>query len=135
MHPNDGRVISNFVVQALRNEPITVYGNGSQTRSFCFVDDLISGLIRLMDSDDAFVGPVNLGNPIEFTILGAAEKIIAMIGSKSKIVFKPLPTDDPMQRQPNISLAKEKLGWEPKIPLEEGLKPTIQYFDELLRGA
>jgi UDP-glucuronate decarboxylase len=135
MHPNDGRVISNFVVQALRNEPITVYGDGSQTRSFCFVDDLVDGLTRLMESDDAFVGPVNLGNPIEFTILEAAQKIIAMIGSKSQVVFKPLPSDDPLQRQPNINLAREKLGWEPKIPLEDGLKPTIHYFEQLLGGS
>jgi UDP-glucuronate decarboxylase len=134
MHPNDGRVISNFVVQALRNQPITVYGAGSQTRSFCFVADLIDGLLRLMDSDDGFVGPVNLGNPIEFTILAAAEKIIDMTGSRSKITFKPLPSDDPLQRQPDIGLAKERLGWNPSTPLEEGLKPTIRYFEQLLNA-
>ena len=135
MHPNDGRVISNFIVQALRNEPITVYGDGSQTRSFCYVNDLIDGLMRLMESDEGFVGPVNLGNPTEFTILEAAEKIIAMTGSKSKVAFKPLPSDDPMQRQPNIELAKEKLAWQPAIPLEEGLKSTIEYFGQLLGAA
>jgi UDP-glucuronate decarboxylase len=134
MHPDDGRVISNFVVQALRNQPITVFGDGSQTRSFCFVDDLVGGLMRLMDSDDTLVGPVNLGNPIEFTILEAAKKIVQMTGSRSKIAFKPLPSDDPLQRQPDIGLAKEKLGWSPKIAFEDGLKPTIRYFDQLLNG-
>jgi len=132
MHPNDGRVISNFIVQALQNQPITVYGEGKQTRSFCYVDELIDGLIRLMSSGDDFVGPVNLGNPTEFTILEAAQKVIELTGSRSKIVFRPLPQDDPMQRKPDITLAKEKLGWEPKISLEEGLKKTIAYFDELL---
>lgn len=132
MHPNDGRVISNFIVQALQNQPITVYGEGKQTRSFCYVDELIDGLIRLMNSGDDFVGPVNLGNPTEFTILEAAQKVIELTGSRSKIVFRPLPQDDPMQRKPDITLAKEKLGWEPKISLEEGLKKTIAYFDELL---
>ncbi|MDP3017577.1 MAG: SDR family oxidoreductase, partial [Deltaproteobacteria bacterium] len=124
MHPDDGRVISNFILQALRNEPITIYGDGSQTRSFCYVDDMISGLIRLMNTPDDFTGPVNLGNPIEISILELAEKILRMTGSKSKITFKPLPADDPKQRQPLIELAKEKLGWTPEVPLEEGLKKT-----------
>ena len=130
MHPNDGRVISNFILQALGNEPITIYGDGSQTRSFCYVDDMISGLIRLMNTPDDFTGPVNLGNPIEISILELAEKIIRMTGSKSKITFKPLPADDPKQRQPLIELAKEKLGWTPEVPLEEGLKKTIAYFED-----
>jgi UDP-glucuronate decarboxylase len=130
MHPDDGRVISNFILQALRNEPITIYGDGSQTRSFCYVDDMISGLIRLMNTPDDFTGPVNLGNPIEISILELAEKIIRMTGSKSKITFKPLPADDPKQRQPLIELAKEKLGWTPEVPLEEGLKKTIAYFED-----
>ena len=130
MHPDDGRVISNFILQALRNEPITIYGDGSQTRSFCYVDDMISGLIRLMNTPDDFTGPVNLGNPIEISILKLAEKILRMTGSKSKITFKPLPADDPKQRQPLIELAKEKLGWTPEVPLEEGLKKTIAYFED-----
>ena len=134
MHPNDGRVISNFILQALRNEPITLFGDGSQTRSFCYVDDMIDGLIRLMDSPDDFIGPVNLGNPNEISILKLAEKITQMTGSKSKITFKPLPANDPKQRQPLIDLAKEKLGWTPGIPLEEGLKKTIAYFEDRLRG-
>ncbi len=133
MHPDDGRVISNFILQALRNEPITIYGDGSQTRSFCYVDDMISGLIRLMNTPEDFTGPVNLGNPIELSILEVAKKIIAMTGSKSKISFKPLPADDPKQRQPLIDLAKEKLGWTPEVPLEEGLKKTIVYFEDILR--
>lgn len=133
MHPNDGRVVSNFIVQALKGEPITVYGDGSQSRSFCYVDDLIDVFILLMNSPDDFVGPMNTGNPGEFTILELAEKIIGMIGSKSKIVFEPLPSDDPRQRQPDITLAKQELGWEPKINLENGLKPTIEYFDRLLK--
>ena len=133
MHPNDGRVISNFILQALRNEPITIYGDGSQTRSFCYVDDMISGLIRLMNTPDDFTGPVNLGNPIEISILELAEKILRMTGSKSKITFKPLPADDPKQRQPLIELAKEKLGWTPEVPLEEGLKKTIAYFGDVAR--
>jgi UDP-glucuronate decarboxylase len=132
MHPNDGRVISNFVVQALRGQPITIYGDGSQTRSFCFVDDLVGGLIRLMESDDGFIGPVNLGNPVEFSILEAAEKIIAMTGSKSSLNYQPLPSDDPLRRQPDISLAKARLGWQPSVSLEEGLQPTIRYFEQLL---
>jgi len=132
MHPNDGRVVSNFIVQALQNKPITVYGNGSQSRSFCYIDNMIDGFIKLMESPAGFTGPVNLGNPNEFTIRELAEKVIAMTGSKSEIVEKPLPSDDPTQRQPNISLAREKLGWEPSIQLEQGLVQTIAYFQELL---
>ena len=132
MHPNDGRVVSNFIMQALRGEPITLYGDGSQTRSFCYVDDLIEALLRLMATDDSFIGPVNTGNPTEFTIRELAEKVIELTGSRSTLVFAPLPSDDPMQRRPDISLAREKLGWEPTIQLEEGLKRTIAYFDELL---
>lgn len=134
MHPNDGRVVSNFIVQALKNEPITIYGDGSQTRSFCYVDDLIKGFIALMDSPDEITGPFNLGNPNEFTILELAQKIIDLTGSSSKIVSKPLPIDDPKQRQPDISLAKEKLNWQPQVQLEEGLKPTIAYFDDFLKN-
>lgn len=129
MHPNDGRVVSNFIVQALQNQPITIYGEGNQTRSFCFVSDLIEGLIKLMESEST--GPVNLGNPVEFTILELAEKILELTGSKSKIIFHPLPTDDPKQRKPDISFAKESLNWEPNILLEDGLKQTISYFDRL----
>ena len=132
MQADDGRVVSNFIVQALRGEPITIYGDGSQSRSFCFVDDLIDAFILLMDSPDDFVGPVNVGNPKEFTILQLAEKVIEMIDTGSKIVFKPLPNDDPKQRQPDISLAREKLGWNPKVALEEGLKPTIDYFSGII---
>jgi len=132
MHPNDGRVVSNFIVQALQGEPITVYGDGSQTRSFCYVDDLIEAFVRMMNSPDDFVGPVNMGNPDEFTILELAEMVIKLTASKSKIIFKPLPQDDPLQRQPDITLAKEKLGWEPKIKLEEGLGKTIEYFKEIV---
>jgi len=132
MHPNDGRVVSNFIMQALKGEPITVYGDGSQTRSFCFVDDMIDAFVRLMDAPDEFTGPVNLGNPAEFTINELAESVIALTGSKSEIVCKPLPEDDPKQRCPDISLAKEKLGWTPKIPLEQGLIKTIAYFEDLL---
>ncbi len=131
MHPGDGRVVSNFIVQALRNEDITVYGDGSQTRSFCYVDDLIEGMLRMMDCP-GFTGPVNLGNPGEFTILELAEAVIRMTASRSKIVFQPLPQDDPLQRKPDISLAKEKLGWEPAVPLEEGLQRTIAYFRGVL---
>ncbi len=133
MHPNDGRVVSNFIVQALKNEPITIYGDGSQSRSFCYVDDLIDAFVRLMDTEDNFTGPINLGNPREFTIKELAEKVIDLTGSKSKLINKPLPTDDPIQRQPDISLAKEKLGWEPKIELKDGLKKTIAYFEQLLQ--
>ena len=132
MHPNDGRVVSNFIVQALQGEPITVYGDGGQSRSFCYVDDLIEGFVRLMDTDDEFTGPVNLGNPGEFTILELAQKVVEMTGSKSEIVFEELPLDDPQQRRPDISLAKAKLAWEPKINLDTGLKPTIDFFDHLL---
>lgn len=127
----DGRVVSNFIVQALRGEDITVYGTGSQTRSFCYVDDLIDGMVRLMNSEN-FTGPVNIGNPEEYTILDFAQKIIAMTGSKSKIVYKPLPSDDPTQRQPDITLAREKLGWKPKVSVDEGLKRTIEYFKKEL---
>ena len=133
MHPNDGRVVSNFIVQALKNRDITVYGDGSQTRSFCYVDDLIDGMVRMMNGTDDFVGPVNLGNPQEFTILELAEKVIQMTGSKSNIVFRPLPQDDPLQRQPDISLAREKLGWEPGTALEAGLQSTIAYFRKVLQ--
>lgn len=128
MNPNDGRVVSNFIMQALRGEDITVYGDGGQTRSFCYVDDLIEGMVRLMNSRDGFTGPVNIGNPGEFTILQLAQKVIEMTGSSSKIIYAPLPSDDPMQRKPVIDLAKKELDWEPKISLEEGLKPTIEYF-------
>ena len=132
MHPNDGRVVSNFIVQALQGAPITLYGDGTQTRAFCYVDDLIEGFIRLMATGDDVTGPINLGNPGEFTIRQLAEQVIAQTGSKSKLVFKPLPQDDPLQRQPNITLAQQHLGWEPKVPLQEGLKRTIAYFDRLL---
>lgn len=133
MHPNDGRVVSNFIMQALRNEPITVYGEGQQTRSFCYVDDLIAAFLALMDAPDDFHGPVNLGNPGEFTILELAELVLSLTGSKSEIIFKPLPQDDPIQRRPDITLAKEHLGWEPKVPLREGLIKTIAYFSDLLK--
>ncbi len=133
MHPNDGRVVSNFIVQALKNEPITIYGDGSQTRSFCYVDDLIDGFQRLMDTPDDFCGPVNLGNPGEFTIRSLAETVVELTGSRSQIVYHPLPTDDPVRRCPDISLAQTKLGWEPKVPLREGLVQTIAYFDRLLK--
>lgn len=132
MNLNDGRVVSNFIVQALKGEDITIYGDGTQTRSFCYVDDLIDAMIKMMNSRDDFTGPVNLGNPTEFKIIELAEMILKLINSKSKIVYKPLPEDDPMQRKPVIDLAKKELNWEPKIPLEEGLKATIQYFKELL---
>ena len=133
MHPNDGRVVSNFIVQALLNRPITVYGDGSQTRSFCYVDDLIEGLLRLMATEDSLTGPINLGNPAEFTILELARKVIDKTGSRSRIEFRPLPENDPAQRQPDISRARELLGWQPTVPLDEGLVRTIAYFDELLR--
>ena len=132
MHPNDGRVVSNFIIQALKGEDITIYGDGSQSRSFCFVDELIDGFIRLMASDD-FTGPVNLGNPVEFTIKELAEKVIQMTNSKSKLSLNPLPQDDPKQRQPDITLAKKELDWEPQIKLEEGLKTTIKYFESLIK--
>lgn len=133
MHPNDGRVVSNFIVQALKGQDITVAGDGSQTRSFQYVDDLLSGMKKMMESEKGFTGPVNIGNPNEFTILELATKVIELTGSKSKISFIPLPSDDPMQRQPNISLAKEKLGWSPMVQLNEGLVKTIEYFDNELR--
>ncbi|MFO7615199.1 MAG: UDP-glucuronic acid decarboxylase family protein [Bacteroidales bacterium] len=132
MHPNDGRVVSNFIVQALKNEDITIYGDGTQTRSFCYVDDLLEGMVRLMHTGNDFIGPVNIGNPGEFTILELAEKVLKLTGSRSKLVFLPLPEDDPMQRQPDITLAKKVLDWEPKVPLEEGLKKTIHYFKSTL---
>ncbi len=132
MHPNDGRVVSNFIVQALSGEPVTLYGDGMQTRSFCYVDDLVDALMRLMDAPDDVTGPINLGNPGEFTIRELAETVIRMTGSKSEIVLKPLPADDPMQRCPDISLAKEKLGWAPTIPLKDGLERTIAYFKGIL---
>jgi UDP-glucuronate decarboxylase len=132
MQLNDGRVVSNFIVQSLSNKPITIYGTGDQTRSFCYVDDLIEGLIRLMNSSQTFTGPVNLGNPFEFTMLDLANKIIALTGSKSKLEYKELPSDDPKKRKPDISLAKRELGWEPKTSLEDGLKKTIPYFQKQL---
>jgi UDP-glucuronate decarboxylase len=132
---NDGRVVSNFIVQALRNEPITIYGEGLQTRSFCHVDDLVSGFLALMDSGDEVIGPVNLGNPGEFTILELAQTIIALTGSRSALIRRPLPQDDPTQRQPDISLARDLLGWEPRIALEEGLTRTIPYFERMLTEA
>lgn len=134
MHPNDGRVVSNFIVQALKGEDITVYGKGDQTRSFCYCDDLVDGMVRLMNSGNNIAGPINIGNPGEFTILELAQKVIELTNSKSKIIYMPLPQDDPMQRKPVIDLAREKLGWEPKVQLEEGLKKTIGYFDLLLKG-
>ena len=134
MHPNDGRVVSNFIVQALRGDPITIYGEGQQTRSFCYVDDLVEGFLRLMDTPPGFTGPVNLGNPGEFTIRQLAEQVIALTGSASKLEFKQLPADDPMQRKPDISIAQEKLGWQPQVALNEGLTRTIAYFDGLLAG-
>ena len=133
MHPNDGRVVSNFIVQALKNQGITVYGDGSQTRSFCYVDDLVEGLLRMMNGNDHFIGPVNLGNPGEFTMVALAEKIVELTGSRSPITFQPLPQDDPRQREPDISLAGKHLDWKPKTDLETGLKKTIAYFRELLR--
>jgi UDP-glucuronate decarboxylase len=133
MHPADGRVVSNFIMQALRNEPITLYGDGAQTRSFCFVDDLVEGFLRLMNTDDSVTGPINLGNPNEFTIRALAEMTIRLTGSRSKLDFKPLPSDDPRQRQPDISKARALLDWQPTIQLEEGLQTTIAYFDGLLK--
>lgn len=132
MHPNDGRVVSNFIVQALKGNPITIYGNGDQTRSFCYVDDIIEGFIRFMDSSDELTGPVNLGNPGEFTIKALAERILALTGSHSRLIYTSLPSDDPTRRRPDITLAEEKLGWTPKISLDKGLEKTIAYFDTLL---
>jgi len=134
MHPNDGRVVSNFIMQALRGENITIYGDGKQTRSFCYVSDLIEGWLRLMASPDDVTGPINIGNPGEFTMLELAENVIELTNSKSKLVFEPLPADDPKQRKPDITLAKEKLEWEPVVPLREGLTKTIEYFDGLLKS-
>ena len=133
MHPNDGRVVSNFIVQALRNQPITIYGDGSQTRSFCYVDDLVEGLILLMNSKEACTGPINLGNPTEFTILQLAQKVVDISGSKARIIHKPLPMDDPKQRKPDITLAQNELNWTPAIKLDDGLTRTIDYFDKLLK--
>ena len=135
MHPNDGRVVSNFIVQALQNQDITMFGDGQQTRAVCYVDDLIEGFIRLMKSEDDVTGPINLGNPGEFTMLELASAVIELTGSRSKIIHKPLPADDPRQRKPDISKAKSALGWEPKVPLREGLTKTIGYFEELLKTA
>jgi UDP-glucuronate decarboxylase len=134
MHPNDGRVVSNFIVQALKGEDITIYGDGQQTRSFCYVDDMIDGFIKLMATDNHFTGPVNLGNPGEFTMLELAEKVLQLVQGKSKLAFLALPTDDPRQRQPDISLAKSKLEWEPSVSLDDGLKETVSYFKKLLAG-
>ena len=134
MHPNDGRVVSGFILQALRGEPITLFGDGSQTRSFCYVDDLIEGFVRFMATDDDFVGPLNLGNPAEMSVRELAETIVELSGSKSRLVHRPLPEDDPKQRRPDIGLAKEKLGWAPTVSLEEGLRKTIAYFDQQLAG-
>jgi UDP-glucuronate decarboxylase len=132
MHPNDGRVVSNFIVQALKGQDITIYGSGEQTRSFCYVDDLIDALVKMMATPADFTGPVNVGNPVEFTILELAERVLKLVGGRSRLVFKPLPEDDPKQRQPDITLAKAKLGWQPKVALEDGLKETIAYFRRLL---
>lgn len=132
MLANDGRVVSNFIIQALKNEPITIYGDGKQTRSFCYVDDLVDGMIKMMSTERGFTGPVNLGNPGEFSMLELAENVIGLTGSKSKISYKPLPEDDPKRRKPDIYLAKNKLNWEPTIKLKEGLNETIKYFKELI---
>jgi len=134
MHPNDGRVVSNFIVQALKGESITIYGDGQQTRSFCYVDDLVEGFLRLMGTDETVTGPINLGNPGEFTMIELAEKVLELTGSKSTLIHKDLPEDDPKQRQPDIGRAKATLGWEPKVKLADGLKPTIAYFDDLLKS-
>ena len=135
MHPRDGRVVSNFIVQALQGEDITIYGDGQQTRSFCYVDDLVEGMMRMMDTEKGFTGPINIGNPGEFTMLQLAEKVLQLVGSKSKLVHKPLPQDDPKQRKPIIDLAKSKLGWEPKVNLDDGLKETVAYFRRTLAEA
>ncbi len=132
MHPNDGRVVSNFIVQALKNNPISIYGTGTQTRSFCYMDDLIEAMIRVMNTKDDFTGPINIGNPVEFTMLELAQLVKELTGSKSEIIFHPLPSDDPKQRQPNITLAREAINWEPKIKLKEGLEKTIHYFKTTL---
>lgn len=133
MHPNDGRVVSNFIVQALKGENITIYGNGQQTRSFCYVDDLINGFVRLMNTNTDITGPINLGNPSEFTMLELAEMVLKLVGGKSKLTYLPLPPDDPRQRKPNIDLAKDKLDWEPKVPLYDGLERTVHYFTKILK--
>ena len=133
MHPNDGRVVSNFIMQALKNEPITIYGDGSQTRSFCYVDDLVDGLVKLMETGDAVTGPINIGNPDEFTIRELAEKVVELSKSRSRLEFRPLPTDDPKQRQPDISRARAVLDWSPKIKLLEGLEKTIAYFKTMVQ--
>ena len=133
MHPNDGRVVSNFIVQALKGQDITIYGNGQQTRSFCYVDDLVEAMMRMMASRDGFAGPVNIGNPVEMTMLELAENVLRLTGSKAKLIFKPLPQDDPKQRQPDITLAKKELGWEPKVTLADGLKETIAYFKTVVQ--
>jgi len=135
MHPNDGRVVSNFIVQALRGDDITIYGDGQQSRSFCYVDDMIDGFVRMMNSERGLTGPVNMGNPVEFTMLELAENILRLVGGKSKLTFRPLPADDPRQRQPDISQARSKLNWEPKVALEDGLKETVLYFKRLLKNA
>jgi UDP-glucuronate decarboxylase len=132
MHPDDGRVVSNFIVQALKGEDVTIYGDGQQTRSFCYVDDLIDGMLRMMDSEKGFFGPVNIGNPGEFTMRELAEQVLTLTGSKSRLVNRPLPADDPKQRKPDITLAGAKLGWKPKVALADGLKETIAYFKKLL---
>jgi UDP-glucuronate decarboxylase len=134
MHPSDGRVVSNFIVQALQGEDITIYGDGQQSRSFCYVDDMIEGFVRMMNSEPGLTGPVNMGNPDEFTMLELAENVLRIIGGKSKLTFHPLPADDPRQRQPDISEARSRLKWQPKVALEDGLKETIQYFDGLLNN-
>ena len=133
MNPNDGRVVSNFIVQALKGEDITIYGDGTQTRSFQYVDDLVDAMVRMMATEDSFIGPVNTGNPGEFTMLELANLVLELTGSKSKLIFFPLPSDDPKQRKPDITLAKEKLDWEPKVQLKDGLVKTIEYFDKILK--
>ena len=135
MHPNDGRVVSNFIVQALRGEDITIYGDGQQTRSFCYVDDLIEAMMRMMETPAGFTGPINIGNPGEFTMLALAEMVLKLVGGPSKLVFRPLPADDPKQRQPDIALARSALDWEPKVALEDGLRETIAYFRRTLEAA
>jgi UDP-glucuronate decarboxylase len=135
MHVHDGRVVSNFIVQALRGEPITIYGDGSQTRSFCYVDDLVDALVRLMSTPDEVTGPVNLGNPAEMTVKALAERVVALTGSRSSIEYRPLPQDDPRQRQPDIALAKSTLAWAPTTSLDDGLAKTVAYFDQLLKSA
>lgn len=134
MNPNDGRVVSNFIVQALRGDPITIYGDGSQTRSFCYYDDLLEGMVRLMGTDDSFVGPLNIGNPGEFTMLELAERVVGIVGGTSKIEFMPLPQDDPRQRKPDITLANQVIDWQPKVNLEDGLKETVKYFRACLNA-